>query len=885
MKIKAPSHLPILLLSLIAIGCGGTTDKNEFEGESGTGGPDLTEPLGDNQSRAGQVSDEAALIGGISAEGKSGDFKIYNAKVSFIIQAPGDSNYYVGYGGSLIDADIVRPEGMMGQDVIDDASMMVGLGRMFSAETVEVLNDGSDGEPAIIRTMGGVEPLRLLTGTVETPTLIPQRDVDIITDYILEPNSHLLRIESTISWLDDPTPIQLAEFMFMAADITDGYQHTVGYSDADPETYGYNAIVGRRHEIAVAVLQGEERDVFSMNTVLEALGNIGPLLLGSNPMQTLSNGDVVNWTRYVGVGADLAQITDDWHDLRDEATEVLGGTVTADGQPVAGARVHFLDADGQPLTFAQTNADGQYSAVLPKNKAATVVAESRGPGVYFDREPGSGWLGPYNAPSVAHDAITSLAGAATAVPFSPGFGFSDAQASGPNTALQLTPPATLIVRIEDGGSAMVRVAFSNPDIDTNPAIIPARPAGQMAYQYIRDGSGTIPIEPGEYTIIVSRGTTHEAYTQTINLAQGEVREMQVNLEKSVDTDGFWSLDPHSHAAPSGDGSISMEGRLTVHAAHDIDVHFGTDHDNVADYRPLLAPLGLDDRLVSIVADEVSPTMRGHHNAYPLEVVKDATNGGAFLWWRDIRAWLDTEGLHDGIRAMASDGDVILQANHPTGSSGLFDSAFYNSSTGDIGRPDYWGDSFEAFELLNDGNFESVLPYYLDMLNRGLTPTPVGVSDSHSHLGGAGENRTWVPLDVADTASFSNDDVRTAIRSAGTIVSRGPLFVPTIDGEWAPGTTHTGPVQLEVEVRVPSWIVVDTLHIFENGVAVQTIAIDGHASIELNPEMDAVYVLTVTGDEPMAPVYPGRTPWAAAQAFFVDVDGDGWTPSLPPLNLD
>jgi hypothetical protein len=885
MKTPTPFSATHLLVASLAVACGSDKPEGSTTEDSGVETPDLTERLESGETRAGVVTDEAALIGGISSEGKAGDFKIYNAAVSFIIQAPGESNYYVGYGGSIIDADVVRPEGTMGQDVIDDASMMVGLGRMFSAETVEVINDGSDGNAAIVRSTGGVEPLRLLTGTVEAPGLIPERDLSIVTDYILEPNSHLLRLESTINWMDVPTPIQLAEFMFMAADITATYQHTAGYAETDPLTYGYNAIVGRRHEIAVAVLQGEEDGVFATNSVLEALGDIGPLLLGSIPMQTLSDGDVVHWTRYIGVGNDLSSITDDWHDRRSETTETLGGTVTAGGAPVAGARVHFMDGDGQPLTFAQTDAEGHYSATLPVGQAATVLAESRGPAVYFDRAPGSGWLGPYNAASVAAAAIESLSGSATPIPFSPGHGFSSEAPASTETALTLTVPATLSVSIDGGGSAMVRVALTADDSASNSAVVPGRPAGQFAYLYIRDGEASIPVEPGDYVVIVSRGPTHEAHTEEVSLTSGETTSLSVSLEESVDTNGLWSLDPHSHAAPSGDGSISMEGRLTVHAAHDVDVHFGTDHDNVADYRPLLAPLGLDDRLVSIVADEVSPTMRGHHNAYPLEVVPDAPNNGAFLWWRDIHEWLDTDGLHAGIRGMHSDGDVIVQANHPTGNSGLFDSANYTLSTGRIGSPDYWGESFEAFELLNDGNYGTVFPYYLDLLNRGLEPTPVGVSDSHSHLGGAGENRTWVPLDVPDVASFTNDDVRTAIRTAGTIISRGPLFLPTIDGEWAPGSTHTGAVEVDVEVRTPSWIEVNTLHVFENGVETQTVAIDGSATVSLEPEADSVYVLTITGDEPMAPVYPGRTPWAAAQAFFVDVDGDGWTPPLPPLNLD
>jgi hypothetical protein len=397
----------------------------------------------------------------------------------------------------------------------------------------------------------------------------------------------------------------------------------------------------------------------------------------------------------------------------------------------------------------------------------------------------------------------------------------------------------------------------------------------------------MPLEPGTYEVVVHRGPTHEVHQETIEVLSNEAVEVSASLEASVDTAGFRSLDPHSHGAPSGDGAISMEGRLIVAAAHGLDIHFGTDHDHVADYRVLLAPLGLDSKLASIVADEVSPTMRGHHNAYPLESAEDAVNGGAVLWWQNWLDWGNTEGLYDLIRSMDSDGDILIQANHPTSSSGLFSNAGWHLESGSIRQPSRWSEDFDAFEVLNNGGFSSVLPYYLDMLNRGLSPTPVGVSDSHSHASGVGENRTWVPMDLADIRDLNNDHIRDSIRTAGTIASFGPLFVPTIDGAWAPGGSFSGSVTVDVELRTPSWIMVDTLHVFENGVETQTIPFHGEttATVEIDPELDTVVVLTVDGSTDMSPVYPGHRPWALAQAFFVDVDGGEWTPPLPPLTLD
>ena len=415
-------------------------------------------------------------------------------------------------------------------------------------------------------------------------------------------------------------------------------------------------------------------------------------------------------------------------------------------------------------------------------------------------------------------------------------------------------------------------------------MVPGRPSGQHAWLYVRDGSASIPLEPGEYEIVVHRGLTHEAHQQEIEIRSGETARISADLVKSVSTKGLWSLDPHTHASPSADGKISMSGRLIVNAAHGVDVHFGTDHDHIADYRELIRPLGIQRHLASIVSDEVSPITPGHHNVYPLEVEADGVNGGAANWWTLWNTFENTDDLYTLARQMQSDGDVIVQANHPTSSAGLFKNSGWSVSSGQINVGHRWSDNFDAFEVLNSSN-QSIVPYYLDMLNRGLSPTPVGVSDSHSHTGGIGASLTWVPIDIERIDELTNDHIRQAIRGGGTVASHGPLLVATVNGEWAPGTTHTESVELKVEVLTPSWIQVDTLHVYENGTEILSLPVeDSSLTIPLAPQEDAVYVVMTKGDQDMSPVYPGQRPWALTQAFFIDSAGDGWEPPLPPLNI-
>ena len=247
---RTTSSLAALLF--LAPACGDGSNKKDDSGKAI--GPDLTERLSEGEVRAGVVTDDAALFGGAAAEGAIGDIKIYNDRVQFIIEAAGESQNYVEYGGSLVDLDIVRPEGQLGQDLIDDASTMVGLGRMFDADTVTVLNDGTNGEAAHVRAIGSTSPLTIMTGTLEAPALIAERTMTITTDYRLQPDSHLLQMDTRIDWADEDTTVQVTDFMFTSADVSDAYQQQAGYTSEVPDSYGWTGIVGQRHEVAVAIL-------------------------------------------------------------------------------------------------------------------------------------------------------------------------------------------------------------------------------------------------------------------------------------------------------------------------------------------------------------------------------------------------------------------------------------------------------------------------------------------------------------------------------------------------------------------------------------------------------------------------------------------------------
>jgi len=796
-----------------------------------------------------------------------------------VVQGVREGDYYEAWGGGLIDADLVREPGEPGRDVIDECGVMVGIGRLVSPSAVTVLADGSDGQAAIIRVEGRGAPMTLLTGALETDSVVPHMEVGIVTDYRLEPDSHLIEATTTVTWEDATTSVQVGDIVMAGMEAVDGILPGRGLEGGELSGTGeWMGLVGRQNEVAVAVFS--EGTNFSTGAVETLLSEIGPVLAPLGPGESMSSGDTTTWTRTIGVGSDLAMLTDAWSARMGHSTQAVGGTVsTEDGTPVAGARVHLLDGDSLE-TVAISGADGSWSAQV-RASSPIAVASGRGHGEIADLPAGAGWLSPYVHDDVLPEVLDSFIAGATPIAMAEGYGVSEAVAATSDTTLTLAEPGTLHVELADGGAAIVRVDFASGDPSSvDRARVPGRPGGAAVQGYVRDGDIDLPVEPGDYLVTISRGPRFEVAQETVTVTAGDITSISADLSLAVAPEGFLALDPHSHASPSGDGEITMAHRLLTMAGSGVQVHFGTDHDHVADYLPLLTSLGLDDVMTTVMANEASPVLRGHTNVYPVDRDRSLPNAGAPRWWDGIS---DTESWYETIRSWAGP-DAIIQLNHPAGSSGMLGTAGYSIEEGGVRKPDHFATDFQAIEALNDGESGEFTQLYLDLVSRGYVVTPTGVSDSHGYRNGVGENMTWLPVGIDHPADLTNALLSEKMRERSTIISRGPFIDVRIGGDWAPGQTFSAGQTLDVEVLAPSWIEVDTITLLENGVESESVAWTGSpVSFELDPSEDAHYEVVASGSQPMTPVY-NQTPWAMSAALFIDADGGGWEPPLPPLSM-
>ncbi len=862
-----------LLLLLPALAC-----HARWSASPGDSAPpaDLVTPLTVDQVRAGVVTDPAALFGGVSAEGRVGDVKIYNDRAQFVIQQVGESNYYVEYGGGLIDADIVRPAGQPGRDLVDELAVMIGLGRVVDATTVAVDDDGADGI-ARVRVEGDTAPMHLITGAVEDPGLVADLHLHVDTTYELKPGERALTVTTTVQNNDSTdATVQIGDVGIVSFDVGEHWASGVGLGDPGSAAGLYNGVVGQHNEVAVGIL-GDGADL-QQGAIGQILGALAASIDGFSDTVTIPAGGTQSYTRRIGVGPDPASLlTESWQ-RTNVAKQKLGGTVedTA-GHPVPGARVHVLDATGAPESLAFADGSGAWTATVPSGPV-TVVATGRGSGNVVDLPLGHAQISPYEVDQAA--SLATLSSGATAIPFAEGYGYS--AATSPQAALTLSAPGWLDVTVADGLPAVVRVDRLDPDVANDTRIVPNRPKGSQIYGFVRDGDISLPVEPGNYHVVVHRGVRDEVWTQDVQVASNEHLALTASIAPAYTLDGVWEGDPHSHAAPSADGGIPMEDRLLVHAADGIDIHFGTDHDHIADYRPLIPAMGLQNVLHSVLADECSPVLRGHFNIWPAQEGLPGPNHGAPLWWL---GYTDTEEIFGWMRAAVVPGGVV-QANHPVGSSGMLSFAGYDPTTGKVSSRDHWASDFDAMEVLNSDKHDDYWPYYLDLLRRGKQVMPVGVSDSHTYTGGnPGINVTFFDAELP-IAQYSDAGLLAAVARRATVASHGPYIDARVAGVWAPGAV-VGPGTLDVAVKAPSWMPVETVTLWQDGEAISTVSCTGTAptpcatSFSLDPFADAVYVVTAESvNSPMVDAWPGELAWAATSGIYVDVAGDGWTAPYP-----
>jgi hypothetical protein len=464
----------------------------------------------------------------------------------------------------------------------------------------------------------------------------------------------------------------------------------------------------------------------------------------------------------------------------------------------------------------------------------------------------------------------------------------------------------------DGRPSPCKVQFLGLETTPNPDFGPKQRADGCAnLWHSPSGRFTVPVPPGKYAVIVSRGPEYDAAWRFVQVREGETARVAARLPRVVDSRGWISTDYHNHSTPSGDNTTVMEGRLVCLAAEGVEFAAATEHNRLLSYKEAIRTLGLEGLLATSDGIELTgnPLPLNHHNAFPLLVRPGLQDGGGPITGPDPLGQIRRLFDHDG------GAEKLVQQNHPD-----IGWLFYDAD-GD-GSPDLgfgtapFTHAIEIWRptILEMKPTETVTTAtnpqpqvrnnrvfnWLQLLNQGFRIPGVANTDAHYCNHESGRIRNYLKSATDDPAKVREMDVVRETKKGRLVMTNGPFLEVSLEGA-GPGDELrlSGRGLLRVQVQCANWLDVDRVQVLVNGRPDPRLNFTRAAhprkfddgvvkfrdEIPVELEADAHLIVVAIGESStIGPVMGalGEPPVAISNPIYVDRDGGGWTPSKDTL---
>lgn len=335
--------------------------------------------------------------------------------------------------------------------------------------------------------------------------------------------------------------------------------------------------------------------------------------------------------------------------------------------------------------------------------------------------------------------------------------------------------------------------------------------------YTSNGRAQLDLPAGEYTVFAGRGFEYGVDSTTATIGIGANASTTLAIRREVATPGYVSCDTHCHTLThSGHGDATLAERMITIAAEGIELPIATDHNIQIDYESAAREAGVRRYFTPVIGNEVTTPRLGHFNVFPV------ARGAAVIDHKGA----DWSTIFKSIRAAPEVEVVVL--NHARDLHGGFRPFGPQQHIGPAGENlDGWTLEANALEVINSGALQSdplqLFRDWFGLLNRGMSMTPVGASDSHDvarHF--VGQGRTYIQCDDRDPSQINVREACQSIRDGRVLVSLGLLAEIEVEERFHPGDLATveGDLDVRVHVRGPGWSKLSHVTLYMNGVPVR-----------------------------------------------------------------
>ncbi len=842
------------------------------------------------------------IVGGPKSLGRPGDLLLENEFFRAVILTDRPSMGPHISGGSLVDLDLVRNDtrydGGFGRDQFNEMFPMVSMNAQATAETggVTIAHEGSSTEAAVVRVHGPGEPflsvLGILWGMVQMP------DMWLTTDFIAEPGLPWLTVETTVSFEDEgpvtggapvdypeggidilgaglETGLVFGDF-FLAGGSLEVFAPGIGFDEDGAvfeanqaginsflEPFAFPFVVGVGEGISYGLVPDAGELYVPLFTASQT-ALVGGAVDGNGEAERFEPGSTFTYRRHFLVGhGDVGSVVDQMIDLRGIPAGTVRGHVLE--------RSSLLPLSGISVFVFEPGAEDPYSE-WKTDIAPTDVLDD---GSFGGRLPVGDWeLQVYERGRGR----------------SPRLPVTVSEGDTLDVRLEAARPGTVRVRLVDERGepipGKVTVFRTDGASGRHPALGDSFIAGDPeTVAFAHDGFTDIPMRPGEYEVVASRGLEYEiAVSDPFRVDERSVHDLELQLVRGIDSEGWISADLHVHSSPSHDSGVSPTDRVRTMACEGVEFFATADHDYISDFAPYVEQLGLEAWVSTAPGVETTTVELGHYLAFPLQQQFLGDVGGALDWTGML-----PEEIMTGLRELGRDAgyEPVVFVGHPRdGIFGYFDQYGFDPFSGDVDDPtfrpglltlantlitadaasldmdgielftgkridlhrtplqreldgfadddgtdvlDWITRTMEEQEGLSEGVYrltgelEGQVDDWFTLLNLGFRMTALGNSDTHSLTDTeAGCPRNFVASPTDAPAFIRAQDVADAVRDHRVVASYGPFLTMHVDGApiGSDVRARDGVVGIDLRAQAPSWMSLDRIELYANGTLIR-----------------------------------------------------------------